>query len=213
MRASTIFCALAIVCIISTSVWAIPVYPAPWRGEPGSTYQKWGFGDDTNPALPDEFDNDYGTPTATVSLPNPWTVFWIPEHHGHQGVWKVTEYLQLDIPNTEEGLWKDILLEMIYADGTSTDDPWIRYQVPGGPIMTADPPIQTEVLPDGVYEKSVWYIYLEPNPPSEIIVAMPSFCELYIDEISVDTLCTPEPGTIALFGLGALTLLRKRRRA
>ena len=211
MKKSTILSTLGVVFLLSNCVLALDLYPPSWRGEPGTTYQHWCFDVEQNPALPEMVDNDYGTPTATVHLPNPWTVFWLPEHHGHQGVWKVSEFVEIFIPNTPPNMAKDIRIQMTYSDGTATDDPWLRYQVPGGPILTAAPPVHTELLPDGVYELSIWEIHIEPNPPEETIVILPPFCELYIDEIVIDTRCIPEPGTVCLLGLGVLAFLRKRR--
>ncbi|MHC4646467.1 MAG: PEP-CTERM sorting domain-containing protein [Planctomycetota bacterium] len=63
---------------------------------------------------------------------------------------------------------------------------------------------------DGDYWNITYHIILEPNPASETIWVQPRDCTLYIDEIVVDTICTPEPGTLLLLGLGGMVLLRRR---
>ena len=55
---------------------------------------------------------------------------------------------------------------------------------------------------------------IEPDhiPVEETIFTIPHLCQLYVDEIVVDTLCVPEPMTLILLGLGSLVLLRRRRK-
>jgi hypothetical protein len=56
-------------------------------------------------------------------------------------------------------------------------------------------------------------IRIEPNPYQEkisFVVSSVTGGAAVLDYIHVDTICIPEPATLAILGLGALALLRKR---
>ena len=60
-----------------------------------------------------------------------------------------------------------------------------------------------------------WYTYnygltIQPNPDSETITIEVPFCTV-IEQIVVDTECTPEPATLSLLCLGGLAFIRRRR--
>lgn len=54
----------------------------------------------------------------------------------------------------------------------------------------------------------------DPQPQSELMILVGSLGEnqsVCLDQIDIDTHCVPEPGTIAILGIGALGLIRRRR--
>ena len=48
---------------------------------------------------------------------------------------------------------------------------------------------------------------IEPNPAFEIVRIDGA---VMVDEIVIDTICIPEPASLALLGLGGLALMRRR---
>lgn len=197
----------------------IELGPGPtWRGDIGSTYQAWSFSafpNDRTDIAPDpgEMQNDFGGATLGVT-DVAITTMHMPGYNGRSGVWKImsNDMMYIDIQNTENNepdTWKEIWLQIIYAD-------------PGGPGF--DVPIVTQPgyefdsferesrqgLEDG-YLLDTYRIILDPNPSEERIILMAIQENIYISAVAVDTKCIPEPASICLLGVGVLGLLRKRR--
>ena len=184
-----------------------------WRGDIGSTYQAWEFSNGADPTAPDVLENDFGGATLGVT-DVALTTMHMPGYNGRSGVWKImsNDMMYIDIQNTENNepdTWKEIWLQIIYAD-------------PGGPGF--DVPIVTQPgyefdsferesrqgLENG-YLLDTYRIILDPNPSEERIILMAVQENIYISAVAVDTKCIPEPASICLLGLGVLGLLRKRR--
>jgi len=184
--------------------------------------QIWEFSTDANPAAPDVDENPFGTAVATLyglfdfPLRDTW---WIDEDFGHLGVWNVGGAMGLEIPNHPElQPLKLIRLQMTYDSGPSSPEiePWIEVVASDGATVTDCQLVQMIAL-DDIYTHAVYDFTLAPNPHEEIIYIQPRYCQIYIDEIVVDTICVPEPSSVLLLAVGAagiaVLILRRRRRA
>ncbi|NLH17993.1 MAG: hypothetical protein GX455_15565 [Phycisphaerae bacterium] len=210
---------LVVLLLISTTVSAVPLcdqYAAPFRGQEGTTLQSWLFSTRANPALPDIDENPYGDPFIDL-MGDIWSgTGWKDMDYGHQGVWVIGHpgddpMMVATVQNTKvQNPYKDIWVQLVYSanDGFAPDI-WI---LPDGQPQTgktnAMDVVKTEQL-DAMYYLAVYSIRLDYNPTWEQILIRPRECQVYIDCITIETQCIPEPMTMGLLGLGSL-LLRRR---
>lgn len=191
-----------------------------WRGQPNTTYQAWGF--DTAAATPAVLeagcDNDYGTPSLTingVSTGFPPVTYWKNTDNGHQGVWRMygDSYAQIFLPNVPVINDQKIVQLQItyYASGYTGADPELFvFSSPAYTNLVVNQ-ISKVQLDEHYYYHAIWEIVIEPNPYEETLYILPRDCTIYIDEIIVDTICIPEPATIAVLTLGGLLLRKKNK--
>ena len=202
----TIIVALAMAGILIATTADAAVMVPPWRGEPGTTHQVWEFNEPANPAAPDVVSNVNGEPMAFITGQFPGT-YWKPTDAGHQGVWKIDDSIELQIPNFEPANpFKEIWLKIIY-DGGPASLPEI-FSLPTASTIE----LMGSISLDDMYNLDTYRIIIEPNPLFESIFVMPRYCEIYIDRIEIDTICIPEPATMSLLALGSVLLARRRRR-
>jgi hypothetical protein len=199
MKLLSIFLSCSISIIVAAGASASPV----------TTYQEWTFNDADNPAWPEFAANPYGTPTVELSGEPDYTFDWYSEYLGHTGVWHA-EFLdlRLEIPNRPiSDEYKEIWITVIFQGKLDTDS---VTPVPGGDKVTSLGQTITNI--GNSWKELVIGWRLEPNPESEIICMGFSGTGSSIDSVVVETICIPEPATLAMLGLGALALLAGRRK-
>jgi len=177
-----------------------------------ATFQRWNFDTLTNPTLPEIYNNIYGTPTAELSTTqNPPAYFgWLDVVDGRQGVW-TGEPLQitLTIPNQPiPNTYKEIHLEMEFQSILE----WVKV-TPSPVDGSIVEEISRDISPvDSQWKKLTIDWRIEPNPNEETICINISGTGGMVDYIKVKTCCIPEPATVTLLGLGALVLLKRKRK-
>ncbi len=196
------------------AAWAHDLLPPPWRGQEGSTTQVWNFGGSADPAAPDQVNNPYGASTADITV-GQFGSGWLdqlPAMGTQTGYWDLGSNgsIVIDIDNRPEPLpYKEIWVQVTYFNDIS-QAPIVN--VPGATRLGTE-----TVTVENVDASAAWLLDLskwriEPNPVHEQIVVNSSpMWGAVVDQIVVDTICAPEPGTVGLLSLSACVLLAGRR--
>ncbi len=190
---------------LAVDYWQGPP-PDTWnRGDFGTTVQRWVF-ESTALGPPESYSNPYGEPVAEVTYGSfEWGVWDCSPELDPDGF--VTGWhcngdeggvIVLHIPNTEiVDSIKWIFIQItsskapgsVTATGSGANPPYTS-----GTWSTGLPQIQ---WPGPAPFGGVWYTYnyglhIRPNPQSEDIIIEVPYCTI-IDQIVVDTICTPDP--------------------
>ena len=189
------------------------------RGSEGSTFQEWSFGTNNATPSPDDSFNPYATDNNPVLLHVDTDHDWYESIDLGQGVWALSGEIDLVIPNRpQQNPYKEILLHLVWKPelnqptGAPFDkDPFL----PDSPLVAVAPFSDMEMTVNDVLDLNGWYhstyeITIWPNPAKEWFTIKGN---ILVDSLSVDTICVPEPATIAFLTAGGLyTLLSGRRK-
>ena len=185
--------------------------PPPWqRGTDGSLYAAWEF--DTDLRLIST-DSGFGDVVLSVDSPHDWMV----EYDQRTGIWPLSGEIDIEIPNRPGGTEKYIWIQLTWKSEEGIPGINPKPAVPYHPNLgvTTDPFYQSMMisrvadspLADG-WVHSTFQVHIEPNPSKEWISIKGN---ILVDELVIDTICIPEPATVALLGVGALLSLRWRK--
>lgn len=228
MRKGSTF--LLVFCLVALS-WAASaedLFPPPWRGEWSTTSQYWEF------SYPDKGDPNGLIPDGSPEGGQPYlesTRLWIvpeagmdwlqedqpleyePEQWVGFGVWPLSGYVDVLVdnhdPNPENV--KLMWVQITWRPNDPAEGPVFEQF---DPCPAVDPVVVNEILfdptnPNG-WRHTTYYWWLPYNPPDEWFRIGG---DIHIDELVVDTWCTPipEPTVLVLTGVGLLALLRRKR--
>jgi hypothetical protein len=178
------------------------------EGAPGSTHEFWDF----TPGYVSASGSGYTADPEVVNNPEPNRVVATitPMFSGSwDGVSTITgsdwievalEIPNYETPNDHKEVYVDIgnlVVKGVTVSATDGGSTTFTYQVLPGQV------------------NGEFGVIITPNPYVEkidfYVVSATGSGPVTLDYIDADTICIPEPTTIALFGLGVLGLLRKRR--
>ena len=196
------------------SVRADDIYPPPWqRGQRDTTYQAWDFGTVNNPTVADTFYNPNGTPFATITGGT-----WSFIYDNHIGVWELgpNDSIDLTIPNTplNQSTFKEVWTQVTWQPDAGPA-PVVTVDFGVTALQSVVSTLQfTAPVGNGDWLQSVYLAILPYNPSFENVIVTETGD---VGQIVIDTECIPEPSSLALLALGAVSLLpfasRKRRLA
>lgn len=199
-----LLCGLLLVGVVAPAL-AEDLYPPPWRGDPRSTYQRWEFGDANLNPLPDESLSPFTPLPAEVTPAGDWLDYW----QSHNGVWPLSGEIVIPIHNFPEPLpEKRIWVQITWNPQPTFQDVLVEGWTDPGVLAGAEVVNTIDLGEQYPWTHTTFEIILQPNPEIEYIRIDG---DIWIDEVVIDTICIPEPGTMALLGLGVFGLIRKRR--
>jgi hypothetical protein len=206
MKRLIIFLVLVVVGL-SIPVSAVPSLGGWNEGAPNTTHQRWDFTPGYVSGIPN---GGYTAIPESVISPNPGGVLATisPSNTWDEATnFTARTYLSInlvlpnyDVLNPLKVVWVDIGDAVIYNED-------ISISASGHGIPSTQ--YTYEILPgrgDAEFGVKIW-----PNPETEEIGMFFGWGTV-LDYVHVDTICIPEPATICLLGLGALSLLRKRKK-
>ena len=218
-----ILCLSFMLLLVSNACFgALDIFPASWRtnpqGQSPTTFQSWDFIQETN-LTPENDYNQYGQSLFTPTVDSVWHF----SHFAHQGVWKCVDEVEIIMAMPTPGILAGVTEEQIQIQMT--------FQAIGGeaPVVSMDldgddHQLQPEDLisvinlQDGFYHATYSFTIDDvANSESIIIKAGGDDPEaiFYLDNLIIESIFIPEPGTMALLGTGwiLLSVNRKRRKS
>ena len=170
---------------------------ACWRGQSGSTYQHWAFGDNSPVSAP-VLMNSPGSPTATVVL-GPLTLNWQNGLVGFgckQGYWDLGNggTITLAVPNVAgpATAYKYLRLQVTEFRDSLAYNVSPTKTIAGATLVSdQETPIEVTLTGDWVVHETIWKFATCPASETIVITAPPT--SALVDQVVVDTFCVLPP--------------------
>ncbi|MFA5423850.1 MAG: PEP-CTERM sorting domain-containing protein [Phycisphaerae bacterium] len=208
----------AIALVAASPAVTEPPVPSWPRGSEGTTYQAWSFTNGSiKPDADPELFNPYGKPDLSGFFQQ-----YIPVLDDKDGIYALRHEIDVLVPNSEatDGhkeiqlclVWKsmnDVMGE--YPDEYSFILNGGLLDIPGVSVTSYGDLVSNWYL--GEKDESGWYhstftATITPNPQIESFTIKGN---VLVDYIAIDTICVPEPATMAIIAVGALVALRRKK--
>jgi len=182
-----------IVFILINIIWTASLnaeYQIPaWRGQADTTYQKWLFDDSNNPANPDEVNNPFGLPSASIT-PGFLAGEWLDNILGglQYGYWDLGGgdggFITVSVPDDNSND-RVIWLQMVYYEAISQKP---DVNIPDANFVSSETfLVEDDSLGKWMLEKTVWNIDAGVSLLPISITTDPLYSST-VESISVDVL-------------------------
>jgi hypothetical protein len=177
--------------ILTTTCWSHDLVPPCWRDTGGSTFQRWTFNTNDNPASPELNHNSYGSPQASITL-GPFGSGWQWDlgFGTNRGYWDLGSNgsITLSIPNdptAPAGAWKYMWVQMTYWD----DPPLFvapAVSVSGATLLaTSNLVVEQTFMGRWSLQQTLWR--LDSSPNAETVTLTAAANGGVVDQVVVDT--------------------------
>ncbi len=194
----------------------------PWRGEVSTTLQIWEFGTDANTNVPPDNDVLIEDPYTPGYIPGTEVVlvdpFGDPGYYqedpfgsGRSGIWSLSGTMDVLVLNHEPpNDMKIVRMQLTWAQrdpvGNPDAQPALTNLVPSA---DEGPTVVDEYQHCGNWQTTLYEWIIRPNPTQEEFRIQG---DILVDQMVIDTWCTPEPASLGVLAFGALGVLLRRRR-